>query len=123
MNVKDKLSTINEYFSPKIIGEVNDTFIKVAKIKGDELPWHHHENEDEFFYIIQGSLLFEVENQPSFTMSTGDFFVMKKGIKHRVSSEEECQIMLVEKNTTAHTGDVVSKLTRSLEEQKNNPSN
>jgi quercetin dioxygenase-like cupin family protein len=96
MNLKDKLTGVDQYFSPKIIDEVNDQYIKVAKIKGQEVPWHNHENEDELFYIIDGELLMEIENDASFMMKKGDLFVVKKGVNHRVSSIEECSIMLIE---------------------------
>ena len=57
MNLKDAYIGVEEYFSPRIIGEVNDQYIKIAKIKGQEIPWHNHENEDELFYIVEGTLL------------------------------------------------------------------
>jgi len=117
MKLKDQFENINEYFSPKVIGEVNDVFVKVAKIKGDDIPWHNHKNEDELFYIVEGSLLFEIENQESFTMNQGDLFIIKRGINHRVSAKEECKIMLIENKTTAHTGEVVSEVTKSIEDQ------
>jgi quercetin dioxygenase-like cupin family protein len=118
MNLKDAFSSLGNYFSPKIIGEVNDQYIKVVKIKGQEVPWHNHENEDELFYIIDGQLLMEIENQLEFTMKKGDLFVVKKGTNHRVSSKEECLIMLIEPKTTEHTGNVKSAITKSIEEQK-----
>ena len=122
MHLKDYLKDVENYFSPKVIGEVNDVYIKVAKIKGEEIPWHNHENEDELFYIIEGSLLFEIEGEDSFTMNKGDVFIVKKGINHRVSSVEECQIMLIENKTTAHTGKVRSDITKTVEQQlKNTP--
>ncbi|MBT8232921.1 MAG: cupin domain-containing protein [Saprospiraceae bacterium] len=117
MNVEEQFQNITEYFSPKVIGEVNDVYIKLAKIKGEDIPWHNHENEDEMFFIIDGEMLFEVENEPPFTMKKGDIFIVKKGINHRVSSKKECKIMLIENKTTAHTGDIVSKVTKSIEEQ------
>jgi quercetin dioxygenase-like cupin family protein len=92
MNVIEKFKDVKDYFSPKIIGEVNDTYIKIAKIKGEKVPWHSHQSEDEMFYILEGSLFFEVENGDDFTMAAGDFFIVKKGIRHRVSSTEECNI-------------------------------
>jgi quercetin dioxygenase-like cupin family protein len=107
-----------KYFSPRVIGEVNDQYIKVAKIKGQEVPWHNHENEDELFYIVEGSLLMEIENQENFILQKGDLYVVKKGINHRVSSKEECLIMLIESKTTEHTGNVKSKITKSINEQK-----
>ncbi|MBU0942485.1 MAG: cupin domain-containing protein [Bacteroidetes bacterium] len=118
MNVKEILETVTTYFSPKIIGEVNDQYIKVAKIKGQDLPWHNHENEDELFYIVSGSLLMEVEHQKPLTMNEGDFYVVKKRINHRVSAEEECSIMLIESKTTEHTGKVKSAITKTIEDQK-----
>lgn len=117
MNIKSKFGSINEYFSPKVIGEVNDVYVKIAKIKGDEIPWHNHKNEDELFYIIEGSLLFEIENEDSFTMTEGDLFIIKRGINHKVSAKEECKIMLIENKTTAHTGEVASTITKTIKEQ------
>lgn len=117
MNVSDAFLVLNNYFSPKIVGEVNDHYIKVVKIKGQEVPWHNHENEDELFYIIEGQLLMEMENRPAFTMKKGDLFVVKKGTNHRVSSTVECLIMLIESKTTEHTGKVKSAISKSVEEQ------
>jgi quercetin dioxygenase-like cupin family protein len=117
MNLKEYFKDVKDYFSPKVIGEVNDVYIKVAKIKGEKVPWHNHENEDELFYIIEGSLLFEIEGEPNFTMNAGDIFIVKKGINHRVSSVDECKIMLIENKTTAHTGKVNSDITKSIEQQ------
>jgi quercetin dioxygenase-like cupin family protein len=118
MNVKECFNDVQDYFSPKIIGEVNDTYIKIAKIKGEKVPWHQHENEDEMFYVMDGSLFFEVEGLENFTLNKGDFYIVKKGTMHRVSSKEECRIMLIENKTTAHTGDVKSEITKSISQQK-----
>jgi quercetin dioxygenase-like cupin family protein len=117
MNLKKELSSVDKYFSPRIIGEVNDQYIKVVKIKGQEVPWHNHENEDELFYIIDGQMLMEIENELEFTMKRGDLFVVKKGTNHRVSSKTECLIMLIEPKTTEHTGKVKSAISKSIEEQ------
>ena len=118
-NIKEISNNLVDYFSPKIIGEVNDVFVKVAKIKGEKIPWHNHNQEDELFYIIEGSLLFEIEEQESFVLNQGDLFIVKRGVNHRVSSKEECKIMLIENKTTKHTGDVVSEITKStLDQQK-----
>ncbi|WP_430409388.1 cupin domain-containing protein [Kordia sp.] len=118
MNIKNTFKGIKEYFSPKIIGEVNDVFVKLVKIKGDKIPWHNHKNEDELFYIIKGSLLFEIEGKSSFTMNKGDLFIVKKNTTHRVSSLKECQIMLIENKTTLHTGDVTSEITKTITSQR-----
>lgn len=118
MQVIDNFKGIKEYFSPKIIGEVNDVYIKVAKVKGEDIPWHNHKNEDELFYILEGNLLFEIEGEKAFSMKKGDLFIVKKGINHRISATEECKIMLVEPKQTAHTGDVQSPITKSIDQQK-----
>lgn len=117
MNIKEQLKDVKDYFSPKIITEVNGQYVKIAKIKGQEVPWHNHEYEDELFYIIEGTLLMEIENETIRTLTTGDIFVVPKGINHRVSSKEECSIMLIETKTTKHTGDVKSSITKSIQEQ------
>jgi quercetin dioxygenase-like cupin family protein len=117
LNIKEHLEKVEDYFSPKIISEVNDVYVKVAKIKGDKVPWHNHQNEDELFFVLEGSLLFEIENEESFRMNKGDIFTVKKGINHRVSSTEECSIMLIENKTTEHTGGVKSEITKSIKEQ------
>lgn len=117
MNLKSALYDVDKYFSPRIIGELNDHYIKVAKIKGQEVPWHNHDNSDELFYIVDGGLLMEIENQPGFSMKKGDLFVVRKGINHRISSDEECLIMLIETKTTEHTGKVKSSITKSIADQ------
>ena len=117
MNLKDQLKNVDNYFSPKIVAEVNDQYVKIAKIKGEDIPWHNHQNEDELFYILEGTLLMEVENETNRTMKAGDLFVVPKGVNHRVSSINECSIMLIESKTTKHTGEVESSVTKSIKEQ------
>lgn len=117
MNLKNAFSNLTNYFSPRIIGEVNDQYIKIVKIKGQEVPWHIHENEDELFYIVKGTLLMEIENQPVLHLKKDDLFVVNKGINHRVSSKEECLIMLIEPKTTEHTGKIKSPITKSVDQQ------
>ena len=113
----DRAKALTAYFAPTVIGEVNDVYVKVAKIRGDEIPWHDHAGEDELFYVLEGSLLFEVEGEEPFKMETGDLYIVGRGVRHRVSSVEECSILLVENKTTAHLGDTESEITRSVDEQ------
>ena len=117
INLLERTTALTEYFSPKVIGEVNEVYVKVAKIKGDDIPWHNHASEDELFLIIDGSLLFEIEGDESFTMQPGDLYVVKRGVNHRVSSTEECSILLIENKSTAHLGDTESEIAKSVEEQ------
>jgi len=117
-NLKDHLAKVTEYFSPKIVTEVNDLYIKVAKIKGDKIPWHTHDNGDEMFYILEGELTMETKEHGKFVMTKGDIFSVPKNVEHRVYADTECHIMLIEGKETEHTGKVESDITKSIEEQK-----
>ncbi|MHA7830963.1 MAG: cupin domain-containing protein [Flagellimonas sp.] len=119
VNINDQVKKLQSYYSPRIIAEVNNEYVKIAKIKGDKVPWHIHENEDELFYILKGSLVMELESQPCFEMNKGDLFVVPKGLNHKVSSDKECTILLIESKTTLHTGNVISGITKSINNQKN----
>jgi len=116
-NLMKLFPKLQEYCSPRVIGEVNDVFVKVTKVIGDDVPWHTHDGEDEMFYMVQGSLQMEIRGEPSFTLAEGEYFIVPKGIEHRVSSEKECWILLIEPKVTKHTGDVEAKITRTIEEQ------
>ena len=117
INVQVALKNIKNHFSPNIIGEVNDVYIKIVKILGKKVPWHHHKDEDELFYILEGSLEIEIENKPPFQMNKGDLYIVKRGVNHKVSSQNECHLMLIENKTAAHTGGVFTEITKSIEEQ------
>jgi quercetin dioxygenase-like cupin family protein len=105
------------YFSPKVIGEVNDVLVKITRVKGHDVPWHTHDNEDELFYMVKGSLVMELEDEDSFTLNEGELYIVHKGTRHRVYAEDECWILLIEHKGTKHTGDVDSPITRSIDEQ------
>lgn len=108
-------SSLNELWSPRVVAELDDSYVKVAKVRGD-LAWHSHENEDELFYVLKGSLQIEME-ESTVILNTGEAYVVPKGVLHNPIAEEECHIMLIEKKSTLHTGIDVVKKTRSLEEQ------
>lgn len=118
INLGDSFNLLTNYFSPKIIGEVNEVFIKIALIKGEDIPWHNHREEDELFLVVDGTLLLELQGQENITLQAGDMLIVPRGVNHRVSSKEVCKIMLVEQNTTAHTGDIETAITKSIEQQK-----
>lgn len=119
VNVNNQIKELQSYYSPKIIVEVNNEYVKVAKIKGEKVLWHTHENEDELFYILEGELVIELENQPSFVMQKGDLFVVPKGVNHKVTSDKECIILLIESKTILHTGNIITEITKSIKNQKN----
>ena len=108
-------AALTELWSPRVVGEIDDAYVKVAKVHGS-LAWHSHENEDELFLILKGHLRIEMEGE-TVELNEGDMFVVPKGVRHNPVAEEECHILLIEKKTTQHTGDVKTEKTRSLAEQ------
>ena len=112
---KDIAASLQEYWSPRVIAEVDDTFVKVAKVQGS-LAWHSHDNEDELFLILRGRLRIEME-RGSVELREGEMFVVPKGVRHNPVAEEECLILLIERKSTLHTGNVVTDKTRSIAEQ------
>ena len=108
-------AALTEFWSPRVIAEVDDAYIKVAKVKGS-LTWHSHDNEDELFLILKGRLRIEME-AGAVELKEGEIFVVPKGVRHNPVAEEECHVMLIERKSTQHTGDVVSEKTRSIAEQ------
>ena len=110
INLKEACTQIDQYWDPHIVGDVNDSQIKVAKIKG-AFDWHKHETEDEAFLVIRGGFEMELRDG-SYTLAEGDMFVVPRGVEHRPVAEEECWIMLVEPATTLNTGNVVSDKTK-----------
>ena len=112
---KDIAASLVEYWSPRVVGAVDDSYVKVAKVKGT-LAWHSHENEDELFFILKGQLRIEME-QGAVDLREGEMFVVPKGLRHNPVAEHECHILLIERKSTLHTGDVVTDKTRSIVEQ------
>ena len=108
-------SALTELWSPRVVGEIDDAYVKVAKVHGS-LAWHSHDNEDELFYILKGHLRIEMERE-TVELREGEMFVVPKGVRHNPVAEEECHILLIEKKSTQHTGDVKTEKTRSLAEQ------
>lgn len=115
VNLKSVCEQLDEYWSPRILGRVNDQFVKVAKLKG-EFVWHNHEAEDELFLILKGALEIRYEDG-SVRLSEGDFHIVPKGKMHNPVAADECWIALIEPVATKHTGDIVSDRTKSIEEQ------
>ena len=114
-NLVDAFSAIDDHWSPKVIGSVNGQLLKAAKLKG-QLVWHAHDQEEELFYIVKGSLRIEFENH-AVEMERGDFLTIPKGVRHNPVADEECWVLLIEPASTKHTGDEVIAQTKTLEEQ------
>ncbi|EGW36561.1 cupin domain-containing protein [Desulfosporosinus sp. OT] len=109
INIREKLNLFNEYWSPRILGEVNESYVKIAKLKGEFL-WHIHENEDEMFYVLKGLLIIKFRDK-DVIINEGEFLIIPKGIEHMPVAEEEVHVMLIEAKTTLNTGDVRNERT------------
>jgi mannose-6-phosphate isomerase-like protein (cupin superfamily) len=111
-------SALEELWSPRVVGRVNNQYIKVAKVQG-EFPWHSHEHEDEMFLVLRGVLHISRADADGGPVSLypGEFFVVPRGIRHKTSATEETWIALIETATTLHTGSERTALTRSIADQ------
>lgn len=109
VNIKEKLSKFSEHWSPKIVGEISDCYVKVVKIKG-EFVWHKHENEDEMFLVIKGTLVIKLRTE-DIILEEGEFFIIPKGIEHMPVAENEVHVLLFEPKTTLNTGNVSNERT------------
>ena len=116
IDLETSFDAVTEYWSPKVVAQVNDQYVKVAKVRG-ELVWHSHADEDELFYVVRGSLRIEYEGGKAIHLPEGSMHVVPRGVLHNPVAEEECWIVLIEPVSTKHTGDVESPLTKSLAQQ------
>jgi mannose-6-phosphate isomerase-like protein (cupin superfamily) len=109
INVAEKFSKINQMWSPKILGEVNDSYIKAVKFIG-EFVWHHHDNEDEMFMVIGGKLRMKFRDHEE-VVRPGEFIIVPRGVEHLPISDEETQVLLFEPKSTLNTGNVRNERT------------
>ncbi len=116
MNILEQFDRVTDFWSPKVIGRVNDQYVKIAKLLG-EFTWHKHDDEDELFLVIRGTMTLQFREGDAVTLAPGEFHIVPRGVMHNPVAHSECWVMLIETVTTRHTGDVDSRLTRSIEEQ------
>jgi len=109
VNLAQKLSEIQEYWAPRIAGELNGQQVKLAKVKG-KFVWHHHQNEDELFLVLKGVLSLELRDG-IVTLSPGEFFIVPKGVEHRPVAQEEVHLLMFEQDSTLNTGNVRNEQT------------
>ncbi len=109
VNLTEKFSLFSDFSSPKIVGELNVQQVKLVKMKG-EFVWHHHETEDELFYIIKGSLDMHLHDK-IITINAGEFLIVPHGVEHKPVANEEVHIMLFEPVSTLNTGNTVNEKT------------
>lgn len=111
-----ELLAVDEYWTPRVVGRVNDQYVKVARLLG-ELVWHAHEAEDEMFLVVSGRLRIQLPDDQEVVLHPGQFYVVPRGVQHNPIADEAVEIVLIETVTTAHTGDVVVEGTVPVELQ------
>lgn len=109
VNIEDKFSQFSDYWQPKIVGELNGQYVKLAKLKG-EFVWHQHETEDEMFMVIKGRLLIKLRDR-DVILNPGEFFIIPHGVEHIPVADEEVQVMLFEPKSVINTGDIQDERT------------
>lgn len=107
VNLEEKLAKFKEYWSPRIVGELNDQHVKLAKLKG-EFIWHKHDNEDELFLVLKGKLEIKMRHH-EVELNPGEFFIVPKKTEHKTIAEEETHVLLFEPKTTLTTGSTISE--------------
>jgi len=110
VNLAGKFSLFDEQWQPRIVAELNDSYVKLAKLQG-EFIWHHHDGEDELFYVIKGRLLIKLREQDLW-LEEGEFVVIPRGVEHKPVALEEVHVMLLEPKGTVNTGNVQSERTQ-----------
>jgi len=109
VNLKEKFSLFSDHWKPCIIGEVNDCYLKAVKVKGD-FVWHHHENEDELFLVVKGTLRMKFRDHEA-VIKEGEFIIVPRGVEHCPVADEETHIVLIEPKSTLNTGNVTNERT------------
>lgn len=112
VNLLEKFDQVTGYWNPGIVGELNHQQVKLVKFKGP-FTWHHHENEDELFYVVKGSFVMELRDK-NIELNEGDFLIVPKGTEHRPNAAEEVWVMLFEPASTLNTGNTENDFTKKI---------
>ena len=113
INLSQKFELFHEHWHPRIVGELNDSYVKLARLKG-EFVWHRHENEDELFLVVKGKLQIKLRDRDLW-IGEGEFVIIPKGVEHCPVADEEVQVLLLEPKSTVNTGDVQNERTVAAE--------
>jgi mannose-6-phosphate isomerase-like protein (cupin superfamily) len=116
VDIAAELLLVEKHWTPRVVGRVNDQYVKVAKLLG-ELVWHAHDAEDEMFLVVSGTLRIQLPDDQEVVLTPGQFHTVPRGVQHNPVADEEVEIVLIETVTTAHTGDVVVEGTVPVEKQ------
>jgi len=109
VNLSEKFSSFSDYWSPKIVGELNDSYVKLVKVKG-EFIWHHHEHEDEMFLVVRGEIVIQLRDR-DVHLAEGEMFIVPRGVEHRPVAAREAHILLFEPAGTLNTGNLRNERT------------
>jgi mannose-6-phosphate isomerase-like protein (cupin superfamily) len=109
INLAEKFSLFSDHWSPKVLGELNDTQIKAVKLKG-EFVWHHHDNEDELFLVVKGTLRMKFRNREA-VVREGEFIIVPRGVEHLPIADDEVHLLLIEPKSTLNTGNIHNERT------------
>lgn len=109
VNIEEKLALFNEQWQPKIVGELNGQYVKLVKFQGP-FVWHHHDNEDEMFFVVKGRFRMEYEDRVEW-IEEGEFVIVPRGVEHKPVAEEEAHVLLFEPSSTLNTGNVENERT------------
>ena len=115
INLKNKFSLFSDYCNPRVLGEVNDCQVKAVKLKG-EFIWHHHDNEDELFLVVKGTLRMKFRDREA-VVREGEFVIVPRGLEHCPVADEEVHIVLIEPKSTLNTGNITNERTVAQLEQ------
>ena len=115
VNMEEKFLLFQDYFNPRIVGDLNGQQVKLVKFKG-EFVWHKHDNEDEMFYVVKGKFKMEFRDR-TIEINEREFLIVPKGIEHKPTAENEVSIMLFEPASTLNTGNAKGDLTRDILEK------
>ncbi|MEE9163801.1 MAG: cupin domain-containing protein [Thermoplasmata archaeon] len=113
VNLAEKFASFDELWKPKIVGEVNDAYVKLVKVKGT-FVWHQHEQEDELFFVVNGRMRLQLRTG-DISLQAGEMAVVPRGVEHRPVAEEEAHVLLIEPKSTRNTGDVQDNRTTEAE--------
>lgn len=115
VNLAEKFNLFQDHWNPRIVGEVNDCYLKVVRFKGD-FVWHHHDQEDEMFMVIKGRFVMKLEDR-DIQLEQGEFIVIPRGVEHKPVADEEVEVLLIEPKTTLNTGNLKNERTVEVLQQ------
>lgn len=113
VNIERCFAQFNDTFSPKIVGELNGQYVMLVRVEGDKVPWHTHDEEDEMFYVLEG-VLDVYEKGREITLEAGEFYIVRRGVEHRVVPRGAVKLMLFEPVGISHTGRVETEITKAV---------